>query len=135
MKRLVLLAFALSCSAFAQTPHTAAWTINTPTCTTTTACTAQIWRVVIPAGGTCPGAGDAAYINVQSALPGTTITATQTTWNYVDSGASLVSGATYCGYATYTTAGGAPSLASAIFQSKIPTPVVLPAPGIAVTLK
>jgi len=114
--------------AFGQTPHTATYTISSTQCTTDSPCTAAIYRVVIPSG-TCPAAWDAKYIQVQSNLPGSTITSTGTTWNYVDSGSTLVSGATYCGYSTVANGGG-PSQASAVFQGQIPTPPVIPLPPI-----
>lgn len=117
--------------------HTATYNISNTGCSTTTSCTAQIWRVVLPKNSTCPVVGDASYINVQPALPATTSTTTSQSWTYVDTGASLVSGGTYCGYATNSyVAGGGPSGASAIFQGQIPTPLTPPgAPTIAVTLK
>lgn len=133
----VVAVMALFCvrGAYGQTAHTATYTITDATCTTALPCTAQIWRVALAAGSTCPVAGNAQYIQVQSALPGTTITTTGTKWNYVDSGASLVSGATYCGYATVTNGGGL-SGASAIFQGTIPTPITPPVtPTIGVTLQ
>ena len=117
--------------------HTAAWTINTSSCTTTAPCTAQIYRAIITSGN-CPAAGNSAYAQIQSALPATFPDATQTTWQYTDSGTALTSGSTYCGYSTVTfTAGGGPTGPSAIFQGPIPTPLNPPAnpPGIAVTLK
>jgi len=126
--------------AFGQTPHTATYAINASSCTTTTPCTAQVWRVVLPAKSICPAAGDVAYINVQTALvpPASNVSATNTHWDYVDTGSTLVSGGTYCGYATVTfTSGGGPSKASAIFQATIPTPPIVPptAPDISVILK
>ena len=133
-KLILAFVFLWAYGAFGQT-HTASWTINTSQCTTTQACTAQIWRVVIPSG-TCPAVGNSAYVNIQTAVPNPTITATQTTWLYTDSGPALTSGSIYCGYSTYTPSGGAASSPSAIFQGNIQAPpVVLPAPGIAVTLK
>ena len=136
----IVLFAASAVHAFAQTPHTATYTITQgPDCTTAAPCTAQIWRVVIPAGGTCPAPGNAAYIQVQPALPSSSTTTTGSTWNYVDSGASLVTGGVYCAYQTVTfTAGGAPSPVSAIFQAPFPAPVITPpanAPKAAITLK
>ena len=59
--------------------------------------------------------------------------------NYVDTGASLVTGAVYCAYQTVTfAAGGAPSPVSAIFQASFPAPVITPpanAPKTVITLK
>ena len=141
MKRIAIaLLFAAAVGAYGQTPHTATYTITqTPDCTLTTPCTAQIWRVAMPSGSTCPAPGNSAYVEVQPALPASSTTATGSTWNYVDSGASLVTGAVYCGYQTVTfTVGGAPSPVSAIFQAPFPAPVITPpanAPKAAITLK
>ncbi len=133
MKKLILIGVLLwAHGAFGQQAHTAKWTINTNTCTTASpGCTAQIWRVVIPSGA-CPATGNSAYINVAPAIPGTFVDATQTTWQYTDTGASLVSNSIYCGYATYTNAAGVVSPISAMFQQKIPE--TLTAPGINVVL-
>ena len=137
--RRILLIFVLlwAHGVFGQVAHTAAWTINTSSCTTTAPCTAQIYRAVI-ASGSCPQPGSTAYTQIQSALPATFPDATQTTWQYTDSGTALTSGSTYCGYSTVTfTAGGGPSGASAIFQGQIPTPIAPPAnaPGVSIILK
>jgi hypothetical protein len=131
----LLLVMLWGVSAHAQS-HTATYSINDASCTTTAPCTAQIYRVALAAGSTCPAAGNSAYIEVQTALAGTAA-ATTTHWNYTDTGASLVSGATYCGYATTTfISGGGPSLASVIFQGQIPTPLSPPPPPtMSVTLK
>ena len=109
-----------------QTPHTASYTITASQCTIASPCTAAIYRVVVP-NGACPSAWDAKYIQVQSALSPipSNVTPTGTTWFYTDSGASLVSGAIYCGYSTVANGGG-PSQASAVFQGQIPTPPVVP---------
>ncbi len=121
-------------------PHTATYTITqTPDCTTTNPCTAQVWRVALPSGSTCPAAGNSAYILVQPALPSSSTTTTGSTWNYVDTGASLVTGAVYCAYQTVTfVAGGAPSPVSAIFQQAFQAPVITPpanAPKTTILLK
>ena len=117
-----------------QTAHKAIWTINTNMCNTASpGCTAQIWRVALPNGSTCPANGDPAYINVAPAIPGTFVDATQTTWKYTDTGPSLVTGAMYCGYATYTNAAGVVSPTSATFHQTIQAP--LTAPGINVQLQ
>ena len=139
MRRILLIFVILwAPSLIAQTAHTAAWTINTSSCTTTAPCTAQIYRAVIVSGN-CPQPGSAAYTQIQSALPATFPDATQTTWQYTDSGTALTSGSTYCGYSTVTfTAGGGPTGASAIFQGQIPaTPIAPPAnaPGVSIILK
>ena len=125
----IVLFAASAVHAFAQTPHTATYTITSTSCTSAAPCTAQVFRVVVANNGTCPAVGNAAYINVQASLPATTATTTNSTWNYVDSGASLTSGSTYCGYSTVTfNAGGGPSGAGAIFQGTIPTPLSPPPP-------
>lgn len=127
------LALFLLCAASAFGQHTAAWTITSSDCNSTNTCTAQIWRVALTNTQTCPAVGNSAYVNVQSSLAGTA-TASGTTWNYTDTGASLANNATYCGYSTVTfTAGGGPSGASAIFQGTFPTPPPL-APTIGVRL-
>jgi hypothetical protein len=132
---LVVAAVLFTCAAHGQAvSHTATYSINNSGCTTTAICTAQIWRAVI-SGGTCPVAGNAAYIQVQSALAATSTSSTTSHWDYIDSGSTLTSGSIYCGYATNTfLSGGGPSAASAIFQGQIPTPTAA-APIIAVTLK
>ena len=137
--RIMILLLLLSAAAHAQTPHTATWSINNAGCTTTTAaCTAQIWRVVIP-NGNCPSAGNAAYVLIVPALAPlpANVTPTNTHWDYTDSGVALTSGSVYCGYSTITPSGGGPGGASVVFQGTIPTPIVppLPPPGISVILK
>ena len=114
MNKFLLPLALLFCSAPALSAQAvAAWTINTSSCTTTAPCTAQIYRAVI-ASGNCPAAGNSAYTEIQSALLATFPSATQSTWQYSDSGAALVSGQVYCGYATVTfTAGGGPGVPSA----------------------
>ena len=140
MRRLLLIFVILwAPSLIAQTAHTAAWTINTSSCTTTAPCTAQIYRAVI-ASGNCPQPGSTAYLLIPVPTnPAPSVDPTQTTWQYTDSGTALTSGSTYCGYSTVTfTAGGGPTGASAIFQGQIPaTPIAPPAnaPGVSIILK
>jgi hypothetical protein len=138
MKFLLLILVLFGCNlavAQAATAHTATYSINNAGCSTTVACTAQIYAIVIPSG-TCPAIGDASYVEIQSTLAPDSTTATNAHWDYVDSRSVLVSGQIYCAYATSTPTGGGPSPASVLFQGTIPTSTVtLPAPGISVTLK
>lgn len=115
-------------NAFGQA-HTATYAIDSTSCTTATPCTAQIWRVVMPGNSSCPAAGNAAYINVVTSLAPATQASNGSHWDYTDTGSTLTSGSTYCGYKTVTfNSGGGPSGASAIFQGTIPTPPVAPPP-------
>ena len=120
MKWILALALLASSALASQAQHSATYNVTAGGCTSAATCTLQIYRQVLAPGVTnCPAVGDASYIAVQKTLPGTT-SGTSYGWNYVDTGASLISGATYCGYETATNGGGVSS-ASAIFQGIIPT--------------
>ncbi len=124
MKKIILIGTLLLCAqaVFAQA-HKAIWATTATSCTTTTPCTLNIWRVALPGNSNCPATGNSAYINVTTTptapnglVPDpNNVTPSGTHWDYTDTGASLVNGSTYCGYSTVTS-GGVVSAPSAIFQ-------------------
>jgi hypothetical protein len=107
-------------------------TLTDSSCTSATAqvCSLQIYRALAVAGSTptCPAVGTA-YTEIASALAGTTVTATNTTWVYVDS-TGLSPSTTYCYYATATyTASGAVSLPSGTLPATTAPPPAPAAPS------
>ena len=89
-----------------------------PSCTTTTPCTAQVYRAV----GTCPtsGIGTLGYNNLASSITATTTTSTGSSFSFADS--TAVVGTTYCYYGTVTYTSGGPASSPATYTAVIPVP-------------
>ena len=117
---LLILASMFAPRAKAQTTATETLTISDTFCTTSTPCTAQLYRIAA-ACVTPTVAVPSGYTELASALTATTTTSTNSTWTYADS--TPVVGTQYCYLATVTyVTGGKVSSPSVGYSMLIPYP-------------